>query len=305
MEIHQLRYFCAVARTGSFTRAAEEEGITQPSLSQQIVKLEKTLDARLFDRLGRSVQLTEFGRALLPQALEILRSVNGARSAIDLLRRGVAGRLAIGCIPTITPYFLAPLLGDFASRYPDVELRLVEEITPKLVELLQAGELDLAVASLPVNNPDILCSELFREQIMVAVGAHHRLACEAKVALPELRQEKMLLLKEGHCFRDDALTICSRGRIPFYSMFETDQFSSIFPLVSAGLGISLVPQMAAHTETECKFLPLEREAFRRVGYMRIRGHAAGSAQKAFIEWLRSIARHYPSRESERAKAVAR
>jgi len=123
MELHQLRYFCAVARTGSFTRAAIEEGVAQPSLSQQIVKLEQTLGAKLFDRLGRSIQLTEYGRTLLPQALAILRQVNEARSTLESLRRGVGGNLSVGCIPTLTPYFLAPRLSDFAHRFPDVELQ--------------------------------------------------------------------------------------------------------------------------------------------------------------------------------------
>src|SRR5450755_3487858 len=130
MEIHQLRYFCAVARTGSFTRAALEEGVAQPSLSQQIVKLERTVGARLFDRLSRSVPLTEYGRTLLPQALSIVREVNEARSTLESLRRGVAGNLSVGCIPTIMPYFLAPRLSGFAERFPDVELRLMEETTP-------------------------------------------------------------------------------------------------------------------------------------------------------------------------------
>jgi LysR family hydrogen peroxide-inducible transcriptional activator len=290
MEFHQLRYFCAVARTGSFTRAAEEEGVAQPSLSQQIVKLEQTLGSRLFDRLGRSVQLTEYGRTLLPQAQAILRQANEARSSLESLRRGVGGHLSVGCIPTLTPYFLAPRLSDFAHRFPDVELRLLEETTPKLVELLQAGKLDLALVALPVNSPEMLCSELFREPIWVVVGMDHRLAAQGQVKLPDLRGEKMLLLKEGHCFRDDALRICRRVRMPFHAMFETDQFSSIFPIVASGLGITLAPQMAAQTARACRLLPLERETFRRVGYIRVRRHAVGAAQKAFVSWLREKVR---------------
>ena len=290
MEIHQLRYFCAVARSGSFTKAAVQEGIAQPSLSQQISRLERNLGSQLFDRLGRGVKLTEFGRALLPQAQEILRQVNNARGALESLRLSVAGRLAIGCIPTITPYFLAPRLRDFVDQYPDVDLRLVEDITPNLVELLQSGEIDLAVVSPPVHNPDIVSSDLFREPIVVAVGKNHRLASEACVSLPELRDEKMLLLKEGHCFRDNALTVCNRARANFVSIFETNQFSSILPLVAAGFGISLAPQMAMDSGSGCKFLPLEREAYRRVGYMRVRQHALGTAQRAFINWLRAVAR---------------
>jgi LysR family hydrogen peroxide-inducible transcriptional activator len=290
MEFHQLRYFCAVARTGSFTRAAAEEGLAQPSLSQQIVKLEQTMGSKLFDRLGRSVQLTEYGRMLLPQALAILRQVNEAHSTLESLRRGVGGHLSVGCIPTLTPYFLAPRLSDFARRFPDVELRLMEETTPKLVELLQAGRLDLALVGLPVSSPEMLCSELFREPILVVVGKGHRLAAQDQVKISDLRGEKMLLLKEGHCFRDDALRICNRARAPFDSMFETEQFSSIFPIVATGLGITLAPWLAAQTAGECRLLPLEREAFRRVGYIRMRRHVSGTAQHAFVNWLRAEAR---------------
>ncbi|HMJ61779.1 MAG TPA: LysR family transcriptional regulator substrate-binding protein, partial [Bryobacteraceae bacterium] len=155
---------------------------------------------------------------------------------------------------------------------------------------LQSGEIDLAVVSPPVHNPDIVSSDLFREPIVVAVGKNHRLASEACVSLPELRDEKMLLLKEGHCFRDNALTVCNRARANFVSIFETNQFSSILPLVAAGFGISLAPQMAMDSRSGCKFLPLEREAYRRVGYMRVRQHALGTAQRAFINWLRAVAR---------------
>jgi LysR family hydrogen peroxide-inducible transcriptional activator len=286
MELHQLRYFCAVARTGSFTRAALDEGVAQPSLSQQIVKLERTLGAKLFDRLSRNVQLTDYGRALLPQAQQILREVNEARSTLESMRRGVRGHLSVGCIPTITPYFLAPRLNAFTTQFPEVELRLMEETTSRLVELLQSGKLDLAIVGLPVSSPDMLCAELFREPILLAVGKTHRLAGQPNVGLTELRGEKMLLLKEGHCFRDDALRICNRARLPFHPMFETDQFSSIFPMVSAGLGITLVPEMASRTANACRILPLERETFRRVGYIRVRRHVSGPAQNAFIKWLR-------------------
>jgi LysR family hydrogen peroxide-inducible transcriptional activator len=286
MKIHQLRYFCAVARTGSFTRAAEEEGVAQPSLSQQILALEKTLGAKLFDRLSRAVRLTEYGRMLLPKAQTILREVNEARSALQSLRRGVGGHLSVGCIPTLTPYFLAPRLSRFATNFPRVELRLVEETTPNLVELLQAGELDLALVGLPVKSPEMLCSELFREPIWVAVGKTHRLADRKEVHIPDLRGEKILLLKERHCFRDDALKICSRARTPLSKMFETDQFASIFPLVAAGLGIALVPEMAARDAMDCLIVPLQPKAWRRVGYIRVRRHVAGAAQIAFVKWVR-------------------
>lgn len=288
MELHQLRYFCAVARHGSFTKAALQEGVAQPSLSQQVARLEAHVGCRLFDRLGRSVQLTEAGRALLPQAQQILRDMNAARQLMESLRNDVGGRLAVGCIPTITPYFLAPNLRDFAQRFPGVDIRITEDITSKLVELLRAGDLDLAIISPPVNNPEIVCSDLFRERIWAAVAPDHRLASVKRISVPELQQERLLLLKEGHCFRDNALTVCSRARTHFVSVFETNQFSSIFPLVAAGFGVSLVPEMAAGAASGCLLLNLEREAYRRIGYMRVRQHGLTGAQKEFIRWLRNI-----------------
>lgn len=288
MEIHQLRYFCAVARHSSFTKAALQESVAQPSLSQQIARLEAYVGCRLFDRLGRSVQLTEAGRTLLPKAQQILRDMNAARQLMESLRDGVGGRLAVGCIPTITPYFLAPNLRDFVRRYPGVDVRITEDMTPKLVELLRAGDLDLAIISPPVNNPEIVCSDLFRERIRAVVAPDHRLASAKRISLPELQQERLLLLKEGHCFRDNALTVCSRARTHFVSIFETNQFSSIFPLVAAGFGVSLVPEMAAPAASGCILLNLEREAYRRIGYIRVRQHDLTAAHKEFIRWLRMI-----------------
>jgi LysR family hydrogen peroxide-inducible transcriptional activator len=290
MQLQQLRYFCAVARTGSFTRAAEQEGIAQPSLSQQIAKLEEGLNTPLFERLGRSVQLTECGRALLPKAQEILRLLTDARAAVETSRSGIAGSIRLGCIPTITPYFLAPRIGEFAAKFPDVGIKLVEDVTTRLIEKLQGGALDFAIVALPVSNPDLVCSELFREPILVGVSRDHPLAGQPQVDLAALRNERILLLKEGNCFRTEALTLCSRMRPELGSVFETDQFASVFALIAAGFGISFVPAMAAASAGECDFLPLSREAMRRIGYIRLRRHTATPAQKAFLGWLREVSR---------------
>src|SRR5712671_138896 len=183
MEIHQLRYFCAVARAGSFTRAAEELGIAQSSLSQQIRALEKKIGTPLFERLGRSVRLTTFGEALRAPALNILQQVTMAEDSLANLRDGVRGRLRFGVIPTILPYWIAPHIGEFRNLFPEVDLQLIEDSTARLVEQLQSGDLDIAVASLPVKNPDIICSEVFREPLLLAVSKGHPLAVKATVDL--------------------------------------------------------------------------------------------------------------------------
>lgn len=287
MELHQLRYFCAVVRAGSFTRAAEQERIAQPSLSQQIKKLEGELGVPLFERLGRTTRLTPFGEALLGEATTILQHVSGAAAAVASLQDGVRGRLRVGAIPTVLPFFLAPRLGDFRDRHPEIEIVLTEDMTRGLIERLQSGELDIALAALPVRNPDIVCSELFREPLMVAVGRSHRLAKAASVDLADVRHERMLLLKDGHCFRQGVLTACTRANVEFHSIFESDQFASIFPLVASGFGVSLVPAMACSQARDCRIVPLKKPAFRRIGYMQSRHRFASKPKQAFIAWLRA------------------
>jgi LysR family hydrogen peroxide-inducible transcriptional activator len=288
LELQQLRYFRAVASTGNFTRAAEQQRISQPSLSEQIRKLEDELGVRLFERLGRSVRLTSFGEALLAEASVILQHVSGAEAAIAALQDGARGKVRVGAIPTILPFFLAPRLAQFRDRHPEIEIALTEDLTRGLVERLQSGDLDVALAALPVKNPEIICSELFRERLALAVGRNHRLAKAPAVDLADVRDERMLLLKEGHCFRQDVLTVCTRARVELHSIFESDQFASIFPLVSSGFGVTLVPEMAIPHARDCKIVPLERPAFRRIGYLQARRRVPTKPKQSFISWLRSL-----------------
>jgi LysR family transcriptional regulator, hydrogen peroxide-inducible genes activator len=153
MEINHIRSFCAVARAGSFTRAAEELGIAQPSLSQQIQTLEKKIGMPLFERMGRSVRLTAFGEALREPALSILQQVAMAENSLANLREGVRGRLRVGVIPTILPYLIAPRIAEFLQRFPDVDLQLIEDATPRLVEQLQAGDLDICRDGIACEKP--------------------------------------------------------------------------------------------------------------------------------------------------------
>jgi len=142
MELHQLRYFCAVADTGSFSRAAEHSHVAQPSLSQQILKLEDELGARLFDRLGRSVRLTDVGKAFLPRARAVLRELAAAKGDVVERKGSVAGSLTVGVIPTIAPYYLPPKLSSFTRQFPQARVTVVEEITPVLLDRLRASAVD-------------------------------------------------------------------------------------------------------------------------------------------------------------------
>ena len=304
MEIHQLRYFTAIVRAGSFTRAAEQLGITQPSLSQQIRRLEKQIGNPLFERLGRSVRLTAYGEALRQPAANILQQVAETRSSLAHLQRGVRGSLRVGVIPTIMPYLIAPRIGEFSQRFPEVELHFAEDTTSQLVEQLQAGDLDLAVSALPVRNPDIVCSELAREPLFLAVAETHPLAAKAEVDLHDLRSERMLLLKEGHCLRDDVLLSCSRAKAELHSTFETDQLASIFQFVRSGFGLTVVPAMAASHATGCTLIPLRGSNYRRLGYLRARRHFVSRPMSEFTAWLRTLLPRTDSKTTRKALACA-
>ena len=287
MDLNQLRSFCAVARCGSFTQSAEQEGIAQPSLSRQIQRLELAVGAPLFERLGRAVRLTPAGESFLPEAESILRRVVEAQAKVAETGKGVCGRLRLGVIPTVMPYWIAPRVRTFFDRFPRLEIRMAEDLTQHLVSRLQSGELDMAVASLPVHNPEIVCSELFPEPLLLAVPGDHPFCRVARVDLRDLARERLLLLKEGHCLRNDVLTACTRARAEFKSVFETDHLASIFALVTSGFGVSIIPHMAAGSAVGCRLIPLAQNSVRRIGYLRARRHFLSRAMKEFTVWLRA------------------
>lgn len=286
MELQPLRYFMTVARAQSFVRAADQLGISQPSLSQQIQKLERELGVSLFDRLGRSLKLTPYGEALHHSAERILRAVEAAQTSIACLKSEDSGELKVGVIPTVLPYAMVEPLAAFQRAYPGVELTLTEAMTEELVESLRRGELDLAILALPIRHNEIVCSELFREPLLAAVPPGHSLAAQNRVLLQSLGVEKMLLLRDGHCLRNDVLTVCSKAKAQFHQVFESDHLESILRLVSTGYGVSLVPERAAQGRTDCKFLPFEPKAVRRIGYALAKGHQSLPVRKVLQKFLK-------------------
>lgn len=286
MELHQLRYFCAVARTGSFTRAAQQEHVAQPSLSQQIRKLEDELGTKLFDRLGRMVRLTRPGEALLARAEAILREVRDAKLEIQQ-RTGVEqGTLVIGAIPTIAPYYLPERLASFARKFPCAQISVVEELTGDLISLVHRGVVDLALVALPVPATHCSCQELFRERLFLVVPRDHRLASLTSVRLAQIETDPFLLLKEGHCFRQNTLSICGRAHLQPNVTFESGQFATILAMVAAGTGVSVVPEMAVNPTKECRFIPLiDENAYRRVGIFQVKQHFRSRVHCAFLKHL--------------------
>jgi LysR family hydrogen peroxide-inducible transcriptional activator len=288
MEVHQLRYFCAVAHEGSFTRAAHQQHVAQPSLSQQVRKLEDELGTRLFDRLGRTVRLTLFGETFLPRVEAILRDMEDAKQEIEEMSGAERGRLAVGSIPTIAPYFLPRCLASFSPKFPEIRVSIMEELTFEVLDRLHKGMIDLAVVALPVPEGPYSCQELLREPFYLVVPESHPLASKRSVHLKQVEKDPFLLLKEGHCFRENTLSACGRSRLQPNVVFESGQFSTLLAMVAAGAGVSMVPEMAVEPRHGCRFIPLaDAGAYRRVGIVQFKNHFRSRAHKAFVKHLKS------------------
>ncbi|QOY91276.1 LysR family transcriptional regulator [Paludibaculum fermentans] len=288
-DLRQLEYFCAVARTGSFTKAADDLGIAQPSLSEQIARLEEGLGGALFERLNRRVELTPLGEAILGKAQALLEDAAALPDHFERARKGMHGPLRVGAIPTILPYYLTPLLKGFIERYQDVDLHVREGTTAELVELVLEGQMDVAVVSLPVEGAGLVMKELFRDPLYLAVPESHPLAGAEKVQLRRVSEERLLILKDGHCLRDETLAVCDRARARFSGQFEADQFLTIFELIRAGFGVSIVPEMGRGLSAGCRMIELEPKASRRVGYIRLERRYLSKALEAFTGYLRESA----------------
>jgi LysR family hydrogen peroxide-inducible transcriptional activator len=288
MELHQLRYFCAVAEAGSFSRAAEQSHVSQPSLSQQIMKLEDELGARLFDRLGRSVRLTDLGKTFLPRARAVLRELEAARGDVVEQKASINGPVTVGVIPTVAPYFLPAQLTSFSRKFPLVHLTVVEEITPILLGRLRAGTIDVAILALPIRGHEFKASALLTERLFAALPKNHKLAKRNSLFLKDLRTQPFLLLRDGHCFRDTAVAACDRARMHPQIIFESGQFTSLLSMVGAGMGVSIVPEMAIEKKSQCRYVRIaDEQASRTIGAVVLRGRSLTRAHVAFFEHLRA------------------
>jgi LysR family hydrogen peroxide-inducible transcriptional activator len=247
MELHQLRYFAKVAELENFTRAAEACHVSQPSLSQQIANLERELGQPLFERLPRGARLTDAGRAFKARIDEALRLLDDAKSqAAD---DGETGRLVIGAIPTVAPYFLPGLAAMFREECPGAVLEIVEDTTAALVSLLRDGAADLALLALPVAADGLERRELLTEELVALLPAGHPAATGDDVALEDLAHEPFILLNEAHCLGPAAMAFC-HGRSVFPLVTgRMHQLATVQALVSAGRGVSLAPKMAADRDT--------------------------------------------------------
>ncbi|HKZ96698.1 MAG TPA: LysR substrate-binding domain-containing protein [Hyphomicrobiaceae bacterium] len=267
--LRQLRYFDALARELHFGRAADACSVTQPALSMQIHELEQSLDLILVERTRSGVQLTDKGAALAERASRILGDVRDLVAYAHHANRVLSGALRLGVIPSVAPYMLPPLLPLLREAYPDLELHVRETQTVPLTQELLEGKLDVLLLALPVKHPDLENLRLFEDRFLLAVPKNRKLSGRVRATKELIEHEHLLLLEEGHCLRDQALTYCSLQQVDTVNTFGASSLSTIVEMVAAGYGITLLPEMCLGIEERGRDLTLVRfvepEPFRTIG----------------------------------------
>jgi len=288
MEMHQLRYVVAVARAGNFSRAADQCHVSQPSLSQQIQKLEEELGERLFDRTKREARLTSHGESFLPRAIRVLEEVDAAKREATDARQLLRGTLSIGVLPTIAPFLLPKILAEFTKAFPGVEVVLQEDTTAHLLKLVLGCEIDFALASQPISDSRLELRELFSEELLLSLPPGHPLTRKRVIPVSDLENQPFILMKEGHCLGDQVLRFCERRDLRPAITFRSAQLETVQALISAGLGLSLIPAMAAaHKrggQSEYRSLALPKPS-RRIVAAWLKPRPPGRAAEAFLRMV--------------------
>lgn len=287
MELHQLRYFVAVAEHRHFTRAAAELGVAQPSVSKQVRKLEDELGDPLFERGAGPISLTDAGAVLLPWAKRVLADLDAARAEVAGLATLEGGRLAIGATPSVSTVLLPEVLAEFHHAHPGVALTVREAGSRDLVRRLEAGDLDLALVVLPVPHADLLATtQVLREDLVLAVPAGHPLAGRRVVRIAELRDVPLVMFRDGYDLRDTTIAACeAAGFHPTFAL-EGGEMDGVLRMAAAGIGVAVVPSIVVEPGGSLIAVKLTRPTLSRsIGLAHHRGRSRSRAALAFAETL--------------------
>jgi LysR family hydrogen peroxide-inducible transcriptional activator len=247
MNLKDLKYLVALADTGHFGRAAERTFVSQPTLSAQLKKLEEYLGVKLVERHPKNVQLTDVGRQIVARARLML---SGGDEILALARNNtdpLAGKLKMALIPTIGPYLLPRVMQKIRRSLPQLGLMLYEYQTEELLRRLRDGEIDMGIVALPVELDGLESRRLYKEEFTVALPSDHPLGQKSTVKVADLKGQTLLLLEDGHCLRDQALEVCSRVDIREAEDFRATSLETLRHMVVAGLGVTLMPELAVES----------------------------------------------------------
>jgi LysR family transcriptional regulator, hydrogen peroxide-inducible genes activator len=290
LKLKDLRYLAALATTRHFGRAAAACFVSQPTLSAQLRKLEAYLGVQLVERQPRHVTLTEAGAAIAARAQQIIATSDEIVHLAQGWRDPLAGRLRFATLPTIGPYLLPQVMLRLRKALPQLELLLYEYQTAAMLERLRAGDLDVGILALPLHDDTLVTLPLYEEPFLLAVPEQHRLAARRQVQIADLGDDTLLLLEEGHCLRDQALSVCARSRAHEKQDFRATSIETLRQMVAAGAGVTLLPALACRGAYESapgmRLLNLVKPTpSRRVGAVWRRSTARAAAIAAVCDLL--------------------
>jgi len=241
MTLQQLEYIIALEKTRHFVRAAEMCGVTQPTLSAMIQKLEDELDCRIFDRSMHPIELTEIGRVVLSQAHVILYNANQLRENVNALKGSLQGEMTLAMIPTVAPYLLPGFISAFRNDYPDIALKVTEMHTNTIIKKLQTAEIDMAILATPLENPQILEVPLYYEKFIGYVSPDSPMYGMTEISPNEMQLEQLWVLEEGHCLRNQVFNFCENKS--YASTYEAGSIDTLVRIVDVNGGHTVIPEL--------------------------------------------------------------
>lgn len=246
MEFEQLRQCLRIAETRNFTRAAQDIGLSQSALSRSVSRLEAELGQPLFERKPRTIALTDVGEVFIARAQQILALVEDTKAQIS--DDGESGRVRVGAIPTIAPFFLPPLLRKFGKGFPRAQISIAEDTTDNLLKKCADGDVDVAIVALPITVRYLEVQPVFDEELLLVLAKGHPLVDKKQIRLTDIRSLPFVLLNEAHCLTDNIQSFCRQKSFHPVSVERTSQLATVQELVTLNHGVSLVPQMAARLD---------------------------------------------------------